>query len=152
LAPATQPGGLVGQEDLAALLPALPEVEEWEIPVRCFRCHHSYNMPAHQFMIGNVLFCPHCHKSMVVKDTLSFQIRASLKEAYETWQSARSDLDAKRQRELKELLEKREREVQELIASERRSMEKLKEKLNEITETYDAPGKAAKRRGLLAWG
>jgi Pyruvate/2-oxoacid:ferredoxin oxidoreductase delta subunit len=147
-----QAAALLENEDLAARLPRLPEVEDWRIPVRCFRCAKTYDVPARQFMIGNVLFCPHCQKSLVVKDTLSFQIRTALKEAYEGWRNARANLETKRERELKEFLEKRDREIQEIIESERRSVEKLKDQLNMITESYDAPGRPAKKRSLLGWG
>ncbi len=147
-----QTAALLENEDLAARLPRLPEVEDWRIPVRCFRCAKTYDVPARQFMIGNVLFCPHCQKSLVVKDTLSFQIRTALKGAYEGWRNARANLETKRERELKEFLEKRDREIQEIIESEPRSVEKLKDQLNMITESYDAPGRPAKKRSLLGWG
>jgi len=143
---------LAETENLAASLPALPEVENWQISVRCFRCAQTYDVPARQFMIGNVLFCPHCQKSLVVKDTLSFQIRSALRETYEGWRKARADLQARRERELKEFLDKREREIREIGESEQRSAEKLKDQLQTIIESYDAPGRPAKKRSLLGWG
>jgi hypothetical protein len=148
----TQSRGLLEREDLSAVLMKLPDIDEWQIPVRCFRCGESYEVQAHQFMIGNVLFCPHCHKSMVVKDSLSFQVRTALKESYEKWQKARLDLEAKREREMQELREKRARELQEFVENERRTVARLKEQLRSITESYDAPGRAAKKRSLLGWG
>jgi predicted nucleic acid-binding Zn-ribbon protein len=149
---ATQTAGLLEREDLSAVLMQLPDIDEWRIPVRCFRCGETYEAQAHQFMIGNVLFCPHCHKSMVVKDSLSFQIRTALKESYERWQKARLDLEAKRERELQGLREKRARELQAFLENERRSVVSLKEQLRSITESYDAPGRAAKKRSVLGWG
>jgi NAD-dependent dihydropyrimidine dehydrogenase PreA subunit len=148
---ASQTAAVVEHENLAALLQKLPEVDQWQIPVRCFRCGKSYDVPAPQFMIGNVLFCPHCHKSLVVKDSLSFQIRSALKEAYEKWQQARVELQAKRERQLREFHERRAREVQQLIEHERQSVEQLREQLRVITESYDAPGRARKG-SLLGWG
>ena len=139
-------------DNLAASLPGLPEVDNWQISVRCFRCTQTYDVPARQFMIGNVLFCPHCQKSLVVKDTLSFQIRTALRETYEGWQKARADLQTRRARELREFFEKREREIQEISESEQRSAEKLKDQLHTIIESYDAPGRPAKKRSLLGWG
>jgi hypothetical protein len=75
-----------------------------------------------------------------------------LRETYEAWQKARTELQTRRERELKAFLEKREREIQEIIASEQRSAEKLKDQLQTIIETYDAPGRPAKKRSLLGWG
>jgi Pyruvate/2-oxoacid:ferredoxin oxidoreductase delta subunit len=148
---ASQPAAVVEHEDLTAILTKLPEIEGWQIPVRCFRCGKGYDVPARQFMIGNVLFCPHCHKSLVVKDNLSFQIRTALKEGYEKWQKARRDREAKRERELKEFYDRRARELQEFVENERRSVEQLKDQLRAITESYDAPGRA-KKGSLLGWG
>ena len=139
------------REDLAAILTKLPETDEWQIPVRCFQCSEHYNVPARQFMIGNVLFCPHCHKSLVVKDNLSFEIRTALKEGYEKWERARRDLEAKREHELKAFHEKRARELGEFVENERRSVERLKDQLKTITESYDAPGRA-KKGSRLGWG
>lgn len=130
----------------------LPGMDEWEIPVRCFKCSESYVASVRHFMIGNVLWCPHCHKSMVVKDNLNFQIRTALKEAYEKWEKELADFRNKRERELAEFRERRARELRDFRGHQQRELEKIKLQLEEISESYDAPGKPTKRGSLLGWG
>jgi hypothetical protein len=139
-------------EDVGAALGALPDIEGWEIPVRCFRCGESHTQAARHFMIGNVWFCPHCHRSMVVKDSLSFEIRTALKEGYDRWERERIELQAKREKDFRDFLEKRGRELAELKKKEQEEIEKLRHQLKDVTDSYQAPGKAMKKRSLLGWG
>jgi hypothetical protein len=143
-----------GEEDIGAALGALPDIEDWQITVRlrCFRCGGSHAQAARHFMIGNVWFCPHCHRSMVVKDSLSFEIRTALKESYDQWEKERIELQAKREKDLRDFLEKRERELADRKKKEQQEIEKLEHQLKDITESYQAPGKAMKKRSLLGWG
>jgi hypothetical protein len=152
-AAAPPPAAIVSEEEnIGAALGALPDIEDWQIPVRCFRCGESHTQAARHFMIGNVWFCPHCHRSMVVKDSLSFEIRTALKESYDRWERERSELRAKRERDFRDFLEKRERELVDLKKKEQQEIEKLKHQLKDITDSYQAPGKAIKKRSLLGWG
>lgn len=130
----------------------LPDMEIWEIPVRCFKCGEAYQAPARHFMIGNVLWCPHCHRSMVVKDNLNFRIRTALKTFYEKWEEEQSEFQAKRERELRELKAKREKESRDFEIQQQQELAKIKLQLQEISESYDAPGKPAKKGGLFGWG
>ncbi len=136
------------------LLPSstLPDIEEWEIPVRCFKCGETYMAPARHFMIGNVLFCPHCYKSMVVKDNLNFQIQTALKEFYEGREKELAELRTKREKELSEFKQKRDKKLRDFEAYQQRAIEQLKDQLKEISESYNAPGRPAKKRALFAWG
>ncbi len=139
-------------EDLSAAFVELPNIDAWEIPVRCFQCGETHRAPARHFMIGNVLWCPHCYKSMVVKDNLNFRIRTTLKEFYEKWERDQVELQAKREKELREFAEKREKELRDFKTHQQHELEKFKIQLQGISESYDAPGRPAKKRGLFAWG
>ena len=130
----------------------LPDMEEWGIPVRCFKCGGAYLAPAKHFMIGNVLFCPHCYQSMVVKDNLNFQIRTALSEFYDRWEEEQVQFQTNRGRELKDFQAKRERELKDFEARQQQALDKLKDQLREISESYDAPGRPVKKRSLLRWG
>jgi len=136
------------------LLPSLtlPDIEEWEIPVRCFKCGESYMAPARHFMIGNVLFCPRCHKSMVVKDNLNFQIRTALKEFYEWWERELGEFRRKKEKERREFEEKRAKELRDFEARQRKELAQLEAQLRKISESYDAPGRPAKKGTLFGWG
>ena len=126
----------------------LPEMEHWEIPVRCFKCGETYMAPASHFKIGNVLWCPHCYKSMVVKDNLNYQIRTALKEFYERWEKELAEFRTKREKELREFNQKREREASDFEGRQKQELEKTKKQLQRISESYDAPGRPAKRGSL----
>lgn len=142
---------LDGEETSVSLL-GLPDMEAWEIPVRCFKCSESYMAPARHFMIGNVLWCPHCHRSMVVKDNLNYRIRTTLKEFYERWEKGQAEFLAKRETELREFRERREKELSDFETNQQRELAKIKMQLQEISESYDAPGRPAKKGGLFGWG
>lgn len=130
----------------------LPDIDEWEIPVQCFKCSQAYAAPVRHFMIGNVLWCPHCHKSMVVKDSLNFRIRTALKESYEKWDRELAEFRAKRERELSDFRERRAKELRDFESHQQRELQGIKLQLEEIGVTYDAPGKPARRGALLGWG
>lgn len=150
-APAAPSEPMNGEESALPFL-ELPDTEAWEIPVRCFKCGEGYTAAARRFMIGNVLWCPHCHRSMVVKDNLNFRIRTALKEFYERWEQEQSGFQAKREREIGEFKEKREKEAENFELRQQEELVKIKSQLREISESYDAPGRPAKKGGLFGWG
>ena len=142
---------LDGAESEAALAP-LPDVDSWEIPVRCFKCNQTYNAPVGRFMIGNVLWCPHCHKSMVVKDSLNFRIRTFLKEFYDDWERDAAEFHTRREKELREFREKRDIELRDFEARHQKALETIRTQLRNISENYDAPGRPAKKGSPFGWG
>ena len=109
-------------------------------------------MPTRQFMIGNVLFCPHCHQSMVVKDNLNFQIRTVLKDFCEKWEREAAEFLTQREKALEELQAKREKELRDFEKSREQELEKVKKQLQTISEFYDAPGKPGTKKAFFGWG
>jgi Pyruvate/2-oxoacid:ferredoxin oxidoreductase delta subunit len=136
----------------AVVLTPLPDMDSWEVPVRCFKCNETYALPVGRFMIGNVLWCPHCQKSMVVKDNLNFRIRTLLKEFYDDREKDQARLLARRERELTELRERRAKELRAFEARQQQGLEKIKAELRAISENYDAPGRPAKKGSPFGWG
>jgi 4Fe-4S binding domain len=130
----------------------LPDIDSWNIPVRCFKCKQAHVEPVRNFMIGNVIFCPYCNKSMVVRDNLNFHIRTLLKGSYEKWRSDEEQFKAKREREVADFLERRGKEADAFIASQQRDLQRLRQQLDSLGETYDAPGKPIKRGSRFGWG
>jgi len=135
-----------------AVLTPLPDVEAWEIPVLCFKCNESYQASVGRFLIGNVLWCPHCHKSMVVKDNLNFRIRTLLKEFCDAREKELAYFRARRGGYLQEFRERRAREERDLETRQQQALEKIKAQLRELSESYDAPGRPAKKGSLFGWG
>jgi ferredoxin len=131
---------------------SLPDIGSWNIPICCFKCNQTHVEPVRNFMIGNVIFCPHCNKSMVVRDNLSFHIRTLLKDSYEKWESNEKQFKMKREQELAEFFERRGKEVDAFVASQQRELQKLRDQLDTIGETYDAPGKPIKKGSRFGWG
>ena len=128
-------------------------METWEIPLRCHKCDRVYEPPLGHFRIGNVLWCPHCHKSTVIKDDLNFRLRAALKEFYDGREKELALLRAKKETEMKAVRARHEAELRAFEARERQALKKVKARLSAISESYDAPGTpAAKRNGPFGWG
>ena len=130
----------------------LPDVDAWDIPVRCFKCNGTHVEPVRNFMIGNVIFCPHCNKSMVVRDNLNFHIRSLLKESYDKWEKEQQEFIARREKELAEFTERRAKEAQNFTSHQQQELAKIRHQLDGIGENYDAPGKPIKRGSRFGWG
>jgi hypothetical protein len=130
----------------------LPDIDSWNISVRCYKCNETHVQAVRSFLIGNVFFCPHCHKSMVVRDNLNFHIRSLLKESYDRWEREQRDFENRRQKELAEFVAKRTKEAQAFEAHQRRELEKISAQLNIIGRTYDTPGRPIKKGSRFGWG
>lgn len=130
----------------------LPAIDAWDIPVRCFKCNQTHVEPVRNFMIGNVIFCPNCNRSMVVRDNLNFHIRALLKESYEKWESEQDEFKTKRERELAQFRKERAKEAEAFEARQRLELQKIRQQLDTLGHTYDAPGKPIKKGSRFGWG
>jgi len=130
---------------------ALPEIDSWDIPMRCYKCNQVHVENVKNFKIGNVIFCPHCYKSTVVRDNLNYQIRTLVKDAYEKWQREQAEFATRRQRELEEFLDRRAKDAQSFEAHQQREIEQLRQQLDAIGENYDAPGKPFKKGSRFGW-
>jgi Fe-S-cluster-containing hydrogenase component 2 len=138
------------ETDLPAI--ATPDFDEWTIPFRCFKCENVFAIAARHLNIGNVLFCPHCHKSLVVKDDLNFRVRTLLADFRKRWERERREFRERRERELREFREKRERAKRELELRHQRELEAIKRDLKAIADTYRAPGKPARPASIFGLG
>ena len=131
---------------------SLPPIDAWEIPLRCFKCRQTHPEPVRNFMIGNVIFCPHCHKSMVVRDNLNYHIRTLLTDSYEKWQKEQEAYSSRREIELAEFMEKRAKDAQAFESHQRRQLDQIREQFAALGENYDAPGKPIKKGSRFGWG
>jgi hypothetical protein len=130
----------------------IPDIDAWDIPVRCYKCNGTHVEPVRNFMIGNVIFCPHCHKSMVVRDNLNFHLRSLLKESYDKWERDREEFIARREKELAQINEKRAKEAQHFISRQQQELARIRQQLDSMGESYDAPGKPFKKGSRFGWG
>ena len=130
----------------------LPEIDSWSIPVRCYKCHEMHVESVRSFMVGNVIFCPHCNKSMVVRDNLSFHIRSLLMNFYDKWDKEQREFKRCREKQLAEFIENRAKEAQAFESHQQQELNKIRQQLQALGETYDAPGKPVKKGARFAWG
>jgi len=124
----------------------LPAIDSWTIPLRCFKCNEVHVENVKNFMIGNVIFCPNCNKSIVVRDNLNYQIRTLLKDAYDKWQQEQAGFAAARERERAQFIEKRAKEAADFESHQQRELQAIRQQLDAIGENYDAAGKPYKKR------
>lgn len=130
----------------------LPKIDSWSIPLRCFKCNAVQVENVKNFVIGNVIFCDNCNKSMVVRDNLNYHIRTLLKDSYEKWEKEQSEFAARRERERLEFLERRAQEAEAFETHQQRELEKIRQQLDAIGDDYDAAGKPFKKGSRFAWG
>ena len=119
--------------------------------MRCFKCNQVHVENVKNFMIGNVIFCPHCHKSTVVRDNLNYHIRTLLKDAYEQWQKEQAEFAGRRDRELAEFIAHRAKDAASFEQHQQRRLEQILQQLNAIGENYDAPGRPFKKGSRFGW-
>lgn len=130
----------------------LPAIDSWDIPLRCYKCNEVQVVNVKNFTIGNVIFCPHCNKSMFVRDNLNYHIRTLLKDAYDKWEKVQADFAMRRDRERAEFLERRAKEAQAFKTRQEHDLETIRQQLDAIGENYDAAGKPFKKGSRFAWG
>jgi NAD-dependent dihydropyrimidine dehydrogenase PreA subunit len=130
----------------------LPEIDSWTIPMRCYKCNEVHVENVKNFMIGNVIFCPNCNKSVVVRDNLNYHIRTLLKDAYEKWQHEQSEFAATREQERAEFIASRAKEAAAFENHQRNDLAKIREQLDVIGENYDAAGRPYKKGSRFSWG
>ena len=131
---------------------SLPAIDSWNIPLRCYKCNEVQVVNVKNFTIGNVIFCPHCNKSMFVRDNLNYHIRTLLKDAYDKWEKVQADFATRRDRERAEFLERRAKEAQAFENRQKGDLETIRQQLDAIGENYDAAGKPFKKGSRFAWG
>jgi len=127
----------------------LPEIDSWSIPLRCYKCDAVQPENVKNFVIGNVIFCHNCHKSMVVRDNLNYHIRTLLKEK---WAKDQTEFAELRERERKEFLARRAKEAQAFETHQQRELDKIRQQLDSLGHDYDAAGKPFKKGSRFAWG
>jgi ferredoxin len=119
---------------------AMPPLEEWEIPIRCFRCSGEYTVPYENYRAGVVFRCPHCLGSLVPTLSMVRAVGEALEQFHATWSETFKAFQQKRQRELEAFEEK-----------QRRELATFEERLKDIAVRERAPGAPVKRRGFFSF-
>ena len=130
---------------------SIPAPDQWLVSLHCFACDRVYEVETGRLTIGNVLFCPHCFKSTVVKDDLNYIVRTTVQRFHDEWNDDLSEFLERRQRELEQFQERRQRELRAFEKDQKKRLDEFGKRMAKLTEDYQAPGKRIAKRALLSW-
>jgi len=130
----------------------LPPIDSWSIPMRCYKCNGVQEQSVKNFTIGNVIFCPHCNRSTVVRDNLNYHIRTLLKDSYDKWENEQREFVERREREMAQFVERRDKDADAFQSHQQNELDRIRAQLDMIGDTYDAAGKPYKKGSRFSWG
>src|SRR5262249_58629882 len=64
---------------------AIPPPEDWDVPIRCFRCQGEYAVPFPSYRAGTVFRCPHCLGSFVPTLSMVRAVADAIERFHEGW-------------------------------------------------------------------
>ena len=117
---------------------SIPEIEEWEVPIECFRCRGTYAVAFRHFRSGVVFYCPFCQGSYVINTAMHGHISRALREFHAQW---RADFDT--------FQERRQRELEEFEERQRARLEAFNESLKNASHEFKPPGAPRKRAWIF---
>ena len=129
----------------------VPAPDQWPVSLNCFACDTVYEIETGRLTIGNVLFCPNCFKSTVVKDDLNYLVRTTVQRFHDEWNRDLSEFQERRKRELEQFQERRQRDLKAFDKDRQKRLDEFGKRLAKLTEDYQAPGKRIAKRALLSW-
>ena len=130
---------------------SIPGPEQWLVPLHCFACNEVYEVETGHLIIGNVLFCPYCYKSTVVKDDLNYLVRTTVQQFHSEWNHDQSEFAGRQQKDLEKFHERRMRELRTFEQGLRNRLDEFGKRMSRLTEDYQAPGRRIAKRALLNW-
>ena len=119
---------------------ALPDPDEWEIPIVCFRCSGEYTVPFRYFRAGVVFSCPHCQGTFVPTLSMVRGVEEALAQFHARWRRAFEQVHERRRRELEQFEERQRMELEQFSAE-----------LRAIAMREKAPGAPTKRKGFFSF-
>ena len=137
-APAPAAAPAPAPAEVVASSVSIPEIEEWEVPIECFRCRGTYAVAFKHFRSGVVFYCPFCQGSYVITTGMHGHISRALREFYTQW---RQDFDS--------FQERRQREMDEFEERQRARLETFNESLKNASHEFKPPGAPRKRAWIF---
>jgi hypothetical protein len=117
---------------------SLPDLEEWDVPIRCFRCSGEYSVPYGSYKAGVVFRCPHCNGSLVPTLSMVRSVGEALEGFHQHWTD-----------EFERFREQRQRQLDMFEQRQQGALEEFEERLRTVAEREHAPGASHKRRGFF---
>jgi ferredoxin len=119
---------------------AVPPLDEWEIPIACFRCDGEYTVPFQYFRAGTVFYCPHCQGSFVPTLSMVRAVEDALGGFHSRWSTA-----------FEEFHERRRRELEQFEERQRRALEQFEAELRGLATRDKPPGAPTPRKGFFTF-
>ena len=135
-AAASAPAVVMSPED--ALAASVPDLDDWEVPLRCFRCEGEFSVAYQYIRPGVVLHCPHCVGSFVPNTALYQALSKRLSSFHGAWRKSFDEFRARRAKELASF-----------EASRKAELDKLEADLRKISTGAELAGAPQKQRGWL---
>ncbi len=117
---------------------AIPALEEWDVPISCFRCGGEYTVAFRYFRPGVVFYCPHCTGSFVATSSVYNAIAGRLRKFHQSWARAFEDFR-----------EKRQREIEAFEVHQRSLLAAFEKQLKAISREVTPPGAPPRRRSIF---
>ena len=138
-APAAAPvAAPVATPATAEVAVALPEIDDWEVPIECFRCHGTYAVAFKHFRSGVVFYCPYCQGSYVINTSMHNYVSRALRDFHGSWRQQFEEFQTRRQKELEEFEDRL-----------RAQLETFNESLKQSSHEFKPPGAPRKRAWIF---
>ncbi len=120
----------------------IPEVDNWEVPLSCYKCEQEYSLAFEHFRIGTVLNCPnpYCTASLIVTSTMYKNVANALDAFHAHWNA---DFDAFR--------EKRRQELEAFEAAKQVELENFTDTLRKAVSDVKPAGKPWRRLSMFGF-
>ncbi len=119
----------------------IPPIEEWDVPLQCFRCNEAFTVPVVYLRAGTVFNCAHCQGSYVPTIQLCQGVEKALRSFHDTYTRQAEEFQARRERELDRFREE-----------QRQHLEAFEQRLRELSTSVRPPGAPHKKRSLFGLG
>lgn len=121
-----------------ALAAEIPDQDDYEVPLSCFRCSGRFAVALRHLRPGTVLHCPHCGGSYVTNTALYQSVARRVARFYDGW--ARS---------FEELCARREREIEAFSAAQRKALDQLASEVDGAVAEATLAGAPQRNRGFF---
>ena len=134
----TAPASPAAQPTAETLRIGIPALEEWEVPIACFRCGGDYAVSFRFFRPGVVFYCPHCTGSFVPTSSIYDEIAGRLRKFHQSWIRA-----------FEEFREKRQREIEAFENQQRSFLASFEKDLKTVARDVKPAGAPPRRRSIF---
>jgi ferredoxin len=117
---------------------AIPEIDDWEVPIECHRCHGAFAVAFRHFRSGVVFRCPYCDGSYVVQSSMHNHVARELSRFHAAWSEEFDAFQRRRQQELDEFEER-----------QRAKLEAFNQALQKSSLEFKPPGAPRKRAWIF---